>query len=293
MKWKQIDLFVPEEATELVALLLCECGSNGSITDEEKSHDGYTCITAYFPDEQANITDILKKKLADMEKRHVLCGPWNVSEQTAEDTSWLYAWQKYFHPKKISSRFWVEPAWEAAPANSDDLVITVDPGLAFGSGLHDTTSLCVSYLEETVQDGDRVIDIGTGTGILAIAAAKLGAAHVTAVDLDEKAVVQAVVNVDLNDVAQQVSVSCSDLLAQVATNATKADVIVANIVSDAIIALLPVLPEYMKAGAVFIASGIIDDRIEDIRVAAKDNGFTWIDERLRNGWYAVRMRWLP
>lgn len=292
MKWKQIDLFVPEEATELVALLLCEYGSNGSIIDEEKSHGSCVCVTAYFPTEQENIICILKEKVKELENRGVFKGAWTISETQSDDSSWLHTWQEYFHPKKISDRFWVEPAWEAANPGSDDLVITIEPGVSFGSGLHDTTSLCISYLEQTVKGGDTVFDIGTGTGILAIGAAKLGAAHVTAVDLDEKAVVQAAVNIELNHMAAYINVSCSDLLNSVVHGPDKADVIVANIVSDAIIALLPALPKYLREGGIFIASGIIDDRIEDIRRAADENNFIWIDEQLRNGWYAVRMRWM-
>ena len=285
-------LVVPGEATELVALLLCEYGSNGSIIDEEKSHGACVCVTAYFPVEQEHIICRLKEKLKELETRGDFKGAWNISESQSDDSSWLYTWQKYFHPKKISNRFWVEPAWEKVKPGKDDMVITIEPGVSFGSGLHDTTSLCISYLEKTIKNGDKVFDIGTGTGILAIAAAKLGAAHVTAVDLDEKSVVQAAVNIELNNMAAYINVSCSDLLNSVVHGTDKADVIVANIVSDAIISLLPALPNYLRDGGIFIASGIIDDRIEDIRRAADENGFIWIDEQLRNGWYAVRMRWM-
>jgi len=292
MKWKKIDLFVPGEATELVALLLCEYGSNGSIIDEEKSHGACVCVTAYFPVEQEHIICRLKEKLKELETRGDFKGAWNISESQSDDSSWLYTWQKYFHPKKISNRFWVEPAWEKVKPGKDDMVITIEPGVSFGSGLHDTTSLYISYLEKTIKNGDKVFDIGTGTGILAIAAAKLGASHVTAVDLDEKSVVQAAVNIELNNMAAYINVTCSDLLNSVVHGTDKADVIVANIVSDAIISLLPALPNYLRDGGIFIASGIIDDRIEDIRRAADENGFIWIDEQLRNGWYAVRMRWM-
>ena len=172
---------------------------------------------------------------------------------------------------------------------NDELVIKIEPGRSFGSGIHETTCLCVEFLEEAVQKGDFAIDIGTGTGILAIAAAKLGAAYVTAVDNDPISVEQATINVALNGVEEHVSAECSDLLQAVSRKGKKADIIVANIVSDAIVSLLSTVGSYLKDDGIFIASGIIDDRIDDIRSAAALNGFTCEDERLRNGWYALRM----
>ena len=153
-----------------------------------------------------------------------------------------------------------------------------------------TTCMCVQYLEQAVQPGDIVFDIGTGTGILAIAAAKLKATHVVAVDFDEKAVVQAKHNAALNGVADAITVANSDLLAAVSHEEAKADVVVANLVTNAVLMLLPSLSAYMKPNAVCIASGIIDERIEEVRQAAAAAGFAWEDERLQQGWYAVTMR---
>ncbi len=291
MKWNEIDLLVSPEATDLVALLLYECGSNGSIIhDEETDEWGRIRITAYFPPEQGDAAEQVRHRMTELAARDDALRSWQLVQQEADDQSWLYAWQKHFHPKKISRTFWAEPSWEKAAPAPDEQTITIDPGLAFGSGFHVTTCMCVQYLEQAVQPGDVVFDIGTGTGILAIAAAKLKAAHVVAVDFDEKAVVQAKHNAALNGVADAITVANSDLLAAVSHEEAKADVVVANLVTNAVLMLLPSLPAYMKPNAVCIASGIIDERIEEVRQAAAAAGFAWEDERLQQGWYAVTMR---
>lgn len=290
MRWNEIDVVVSKTATDLVALLLYECGSNGSIIHDEEDEQGRIRITAYFPPDKEDVKETIETQMEALAARTPDLGPWLVLEKTADDNSWLYTWQDYFHPKQISPHFWAAPAWERiVPPEGQDLIL-IDPGLAFGSGLHDTTCMCVSYLEEAVKPDDFVFDIGTGTGILAIAAAKLGASHVTAVDFDKKAVRQAKRNVALNDVDGVVSVYNSDLLTAISAGVQKADVIVANLVTDAVLALIPTLPEYLVKYGSFIASGIIDDRVDEVRQAAAENGFKIEHETLRNGWYALDMR---
>lgn len=290
MTWNEINVVVSKMATDLVALLLYECGSNGSIIHDEEDEHGRIRITAYFPPEKEQIKETVTHEMQALAARTPDLGPWEVFDKPADDNSWLFTWQDYFHPKKISAHFWAEPAWERITPGPGEQVIAIDPGLAFGSGLHDTTCMCVQYLEETVKKDDIVFDIGTGTGILAIAASKLGASSVTAVDFNKKAVRQAKSNVRLNGVSNIVKVYNSDLLTAIAAGVQKADVIVANLVTDAVLSLMPTLPEYMDKGAAFIASGIIDDRIDEIKAAAKQTGFTCVDDTLQNGWYAVSMR---
>lgn len=291
MKWNEIDLIVSPEATDLVALLLYECGSSGSIIhDDEADELGRIRITAYFPPEQKDAVETVRKHMKDLAQRSASMGKWQIRSTQADDTDWLYAWQAYFHPKKISSHFWAAPAWEPASPGEGEQVISIEPGMAFGSGFHDTTCMCVQYLEETVQPGDEVFDIGTGTGILAVAAAKLGAGHVVAVDFDEKAVAQAVINANLNNVSHIIDVYNSDLLSAISEDSPKARVVVANLVTNAVLDLLPSLAPYMEKDGILIASGIIDERIEEVRNAAGQHGFAWEDECLQNGWYAVRMR---
>jgi ribosomal protein L11 methyltransferase len=291
MKWNELDVIVSKTATDLVALLLYECGSNGSIIhDDEEDEQGRIRITAYFPEDKEDVEETIEKGMKLLQKRTPDLGPWCLRHHDADDSSWLYAWQDYFRPTKILPHCWVEPAWEKAVPAPGDQVITIDPGLAFGSGIHATTVMCIQYLEQTVQAGDLVFDIGTGTGILAIAAAKLGACHVTAVDFDEKAVQQAGINVGLNNCDGVVEVTNSDLLASISKGSRKADVVVANLVTNAVLHLLPLVRAYMHKGATLIVSGIIDERIEEVRKAATAAGFEWLQETLRDGWYAVQLR---
>ena len=292
MEWKEINIFIPPKATDLVALRLYEHGSNGAVIhDDEIDEFGNIRLTVYYPAEDKKIVTILENNLDQLAKTGILGTTWRITSSTINDDKWLYSWQKYFHVKKITNRFWVEPAWEKARPGIDELVITIEPGKAFGSGIHETTCLCIEFLEKIVMYGDSVIDVGTGTGILAIAAAKLGADKVVAVDNDLIAVKQASVNVSLNNVKKIVQLNSSNLLEAVQQQVELADVIVANIVADAIISLMPTVGTYLKEQGYFIASGIIDERIDDVRQAAKNNGFMWVDDKLRNGWYAVCMRW--
>lgn len=289
MQWHEVDLLVSPTATDLVALLVFECGSNGSVIDDSKAdHKGRIRITAYFPLGQEGYVETIREKMTALEKRGVPLGDWKIVEKNADDRDWLFNWQEYFHPKKITSHFWAAPAWEKASPKPGEDVISIDPGLAFGSGLHDTTCMCVGYLEEAVKPGDEVFDIGTGTGILAIAAAKLGAAKVIAGDFDAVAVKQAKKNAQINGVEDKLTIINSDLLTAI-PQGEKADVIVANLVTNAVLALLPTLPPYLKEKGTLIVSGIIDERLDDVRRAADAMGFTWVDEQYRSGWYAVKL----
>ncbi|MCH4178576.1 MAG: 50S ribosomal protein L11 methyltransferase [Megasphaera sp.] len=291
MKWNEVDVIVSPRVTDLVALLLYECGSHGSVIhDDEKDEQGCIRITAYFPADVKNIRETIDEHMKQLQERTPDFGSWRMLQQDADDSSWLYVWQDYFHPIKVSSRFWVEPAWEKAVPEPGEQVITIDPGVAFGSGVHDTTAMCIRYLEQTVKSGDLVFDIGTGTGILAIAAAKLGAYHVSAVDFDEKAVQQANINVALNGCESVVEVIDSNLLAAVSQGKRKADVIVANLVTNAVLDLLPTVGAYMHKGSILIVSGIIDERIDEVRRAAIPAGFDSENETAQGGWYAVCLR---
>ncbi len=291
MNWIEVNLVVSPEATDLVALLLYECGGNGSIIhDDEKDELGRIRITAYFPPENEAAVEMVPVRMKALAERTRTLGTWQFFCGQANDEQWLYAWHAYFHPKKISRRFWAAPPWEPVEAGEDETVLFIDPGLAFGSGFHDTTCMCVQYLEDTVRPGDVVIDVGTGTGILAIASAKLGARRVTALDFDENAVAQAAINIEKNNVKDIVRVYNSDLLTALSADEEKADIVAANLVTAAVLELMPSLPPYMKKDSVLIASGIIDERIGEIRQAAAQTGFLWEDERLQNGWYAVKLR---
>lgn len=289
MEYKEIDVFIPASYIDVVSLILCECGSQGSIIHDDENYDDLIRLTAYFPTDDTVAEGQVRARLKALEERDPRLSSWRIAVHAANDKEWLYKWQDYFHPSRMTSRLWVEPAWETQEIATGEQMIKIDPGVSFGSGLHATTSMCAAYLEKVITLDQLVYDVGTGTGILAIAAALLGAKHVTAVDLDETAVAQAKINVELNDVTDRVDVLHSDLLEAVSAAGRKADIVVANLVTDAVLALLPSLLPYLHEDSRVIVSGIIDDRLDEVREAAARD-YDWVDESQRDGWYAVLLR---
>ena len=291
MKWREAELIVPAAAVDIVSLLLWECGTNGSIIHDDKTRDGLVSLTVHIPDEGADT--VIARMKACLDALWADNPAWQaytfVQGRTEEDT-WLYAWQQYFCAEKISERFWVVPVWEKTDPPDAAEVLRIEPGVTFGSGFHDTTRMCVRYLEKFVRPGQIVYDIGTGTGILAVTAAKCGAAAVRAVDFDPAAVKQAAVNAKLNGVDEILDISRSDLLNDLGDAVPRADLIVGNLVTDLILRLLPELPSYLKENGIFIGSGIIDERIDEVRQVVRKRGFTQIAEDLENGWYTVVLR---
>ena len=202
-----------------------------------------------------------------------------------EQEDWQNAWKKYYHAMDIGNRLAIVPGWEEY--QTDRTVITMDPGMAFGTGTHETTSLCLEVLDERVQGGERMLDIGTGSGILAIAALKLGAAEAEGVDIDPMCVRTAGENAARNGVQDRLKVLVGDL-------SDKAsgvyNIITANIVAAAILSLAPHVPALMAPGAVFVASGIIDTRKEEVLAGLRAAGLEPFDVREKRGWVCVVCR---
>jgi ribosomal protein L11 methyltransferase len=207
-----------------------------------------------------------------------------ISEVNEEE--WATAWKKYYNPVKISEKFTIVPTWEIyEPVSSDELIIELDPGMAFGTGTHPTTVMCIQALERTVRPGDRVIDVGTGSGVLSIAAAMLGAEDVRAYDLDDVAVTTAKLNIKLNKVSQSVDISQNNLLDGVEEHS--ADVIVANILAEVILRFTDDVARVVKPGGSFIASGIIQQKKELVKDALIEAGFEIAETILMEDWVAI------
>ena len=203
---------------------------------------------------------------------------------SVDEEDWSTAWQKYYHTVKIGEKLVVRPAWEEYEAKEGEVVLTLNPGMAFGTGTHHTTSLCMELLEKYLTAEDTVLDVGCGSGILAITAALLGAKDIIGCDIDEVAVKVAGENAALNGVDDRIAFHKGDLTSQVEGSFR---VIVANIVADIIIRLCDDVKKYMTPDGIFIASGIIDERRDDVVAAMDAQGIEVIEERAQGGWVAL------
>ena len=206
-------------------------------------------------------------------------GSLEFTRETVHEQDWAENWKRYYKPFRAGERIVVKPSWEPYEPFPEDLVIEMDPGMAFGTGTHETTYMCLQMLERYVRPGSACIDVGTGTGILAIAAAKLGAQDVLAIDLDEQAVAVAKENIQKNGMEQVVHAQAGDLLKD---SVGKADVIVANIIADVICALCGPAKAHICPGGAFICSGIIREREEDVLRALRQAGYA-VDCRIARG----------
>ena len=199
-----------------------------------------------------------------------------------EQEDWQNAWKKYYHAMDIGSRLAIVPGWEQY--KTDRTVITMDPGMAFGTGTHETTSLCLETLDSLVKGGERVLDIGTGSGILAIAALKLGAAVAEGVDIDPMCVRTAGENARRNGVQDRFTVLVGDLSDKASG---QYNIITANIVAAAILSLAPHVPALMAPGARFIASGIIDTRKDEVLTGLRAAGLEPVEVKEKRGWACI------
>lgn len=308
MKWAEISIQTSHEATEAVANIFHELGSSGVVIEDPELVNFYrssgawdytdipeiadtetVTVKAYFPaDEQLDEKLRLFKQMFDELSTHDLdrgSGVFDCHEINEED--WASSWKEYFHPVKVGERIVIKPTWEEYLPVESDLVIELDPGMAFGTGTHHTTAMCCRCLEECVKPGYTVFDIGTGSGILSIAAAKLGAASVKAVDFDKVAVRVANENVAINGVQDIVNVDQGDLLTGVIG---KADVVIANIIADIIIKMIPDIPAVLKDNGYFIASGIISERASDVTAAVLEQDLLIEKVLEEGGWVALVVR---
>lgn len=250
-----------------------------SILNADKSQGA---VSIYVPDDK-NYNDyvaFLKERFASegIEAKLELIG--------VDEEEWSTAWKKYYHPIRVGKRLVIVPAWERFEAEPTDVVVRMDPGMAFGTGTHETTRLVCGLIEDYLVPGQRVLDVGTGSGILAICASKLGAGECFAYDIDPVAVRVARENCKDND-CHNITCEVSDLLASVDTKGGLYDFAVANIVADIIIRMAPDIGAYMKKGAYVITSGIIERYAEGVRQAMTANGFSLVREVMESDWVAM------
>ncbi|MBS4786028.1 MAG: 50S ribosomal protein L11 methyltransferase [Clostridiales bacterium] len=223
--------------------------------------------------------------IAFLREKYTAAGIENrISTESVRQEEWATAWKTYYHPTKLGERLVVCPSWEEYQPAEGEVVITLDPGMAFGTGSHDTTRLCLQLLEQHCAPGKRVLDIGSGSGILAISSVLLGCDRAVGVEIDPTAVRVARENSAINHTDDRVEFLCGDLVQQVSG---RYHIVCANIVADVIIRLLPDVGQFMEEGAALILSGIIDEREADVLAALEQNALAVAQRRESAGWVAL------
>lgn len=280
MRWAEIIIEAGPGATDAVGAALYAVGCGGFEVREAAQPPA---AVGYLPvdDRLEDRLSSLKDALAGLEGHGVAGAGTDITLHYVEEADWATAWKAFYKPFRVGRRLLVTPPWEHPELASDDIPLVIDPGMAFGTGSHPTTQLCLAALEDFVQPGHSVADIGTGSGILAIAAVKLGASPVAANDNDPLAVRIARENAAANGV----SVLVTDALP-----IGQHEVVVANILADVIIGMSEELYILLAPGGVLIASGIIDTREADVRQALEGIGLTHLETRRQTEWVALIFR---
>ncbi|MBR0319738.1 MAG: 50S ribosomal protein L11 methyltransferase [Clostridia bacterium] len=245
-------------------------------------------VKAWYSEEE---TPVILEKLRSFlptlrESCHFDLGTLEISVQSVQDTDWNENWKKYYKPFRAGKHLVIKPSWETWDAQEGDLIIEMDPGMAFGTGTHETTALCVELIEDYYKGG-TLLDVGTGSGILALCAAKLGAENITAVDIDPDAVRVAKENAQRNGVADKIDVREGDLIQGLDASF---DFAAANILAPIVKLLLPPMYKHTVKGGLFICSGILKEQEEDVCDAIEKAGYTLLEVRRKNDWVAMAAR---
>lgn len=315
MRWHEISVLTTEEAADVIAYHFQEQGAGGVAIEESGSlnkrrdttfgqwydkplnriPEGQAVVKGYFPEHMDHeaVLRALKQALDELPEFGFQTGPGKWMVRLADEEEWANAWKEYYKPVRISPRMVVKPVWEPYQAEPGEIIIEIDPGMAFGTGTHESTALCLRMLERFIRPGDSMIDVGTGSGILAIAAAKLGASRVLALDLDPVAVTSASHNVALNGLEAVVEVRRSDLLEVIKTGQTDGvpvRVVAANILAEIILTFLDDVYRVLEPGGIYLASGIIAQKEEAVAEGLKKAGFDLIGRDELNDWTALAAR---
>ena len=295
-----IQQVVIEQGKESIEAFLKETAKYWDYADTDELVAGEEpCVKAYLADagENMELVHAAEASFDELRKMDVGIdlGSLRFVVRMTDEEDWANNWKIYYKPLKIGERLLVRPSWESLSDAEGRTVLSLDPGMAFGTGSHHTTRMCLQYLEKTVKEGDMLLDLGCGSGILSIAGVLLGAKSALAVDIDPIAEKIAYENAEINGVLRdRYEVRIGDVLTDVALRAGLAaqqyEVITANIVASVIIALLPVVPPLLKEGGAFITSGIIRDRLDEVKETILANGLTIESEDISEEWCAILAR---
>ena len=315
MKWKQFRLKTTTQAEDIVSSMLADLGIEGvqiedkiPLTEQDKEQmfvdilpdipdDDGTAYLTFYLDEEEDVAPVLmnvRKELEDM-RAFLDVGECTIEESETEDVDWVNNWKQYFHQFYIDDIL-VIPSWEnVKPEDSDKMVIHIDPGTAFGTGMHETTQLCIRALKKYVTSETEILDVGCGSGTLGMLALKFGAKHSLGTDLDPCAIDATHENMEVNGIRKdQYEVMIGNIIddkaVQDAVGYEKYDIVAANILADVLVPLTPVIIHQMKPGAVYITSGIIEDKENVVVEAVKAAGLEVLEVNHQGEWVSVVAR---
>ena len=315
MKWKSFRLKTTTQAEDIVSSMLADLGIEGvqiedkipltaadkeqmfvDILPETEADDGIAYLSFYL-EEDADTESILKnvrQELEDMSEFMDL-GECSIEESETEDVDWVNNWKQYFHQFYVDDIL-IIPSWEdVKPEDEDKMVIHIDPGTAFGTGMHETTQLCIRQIRKHVTPDTEILDVGCGSGILGMLALKFGAKHSVGTDLDPCAIDATYENMEVNGISKdQYEVMIGNIIDDKAVQDKVGyecyDIVVANILADVLVALTPVIVNQMKKGGIYITSGIIDDKEETVVEAVKKAGLEVLEVTYQGEWVSVTAR---
>ncbi|WP_422486312.1 50S ribosomal protein L11 methyltransferase [Gudongella sp. DL1XJH-153] len=300
MNWLEVIIKTSPENEDIVSSILYDNGATGLTIEDPndiveldkiedawdfiepdlfKTGDDEIIIKAYYSE-----AEDLNQIMEDITEKITKGGFGEILTSKVDETDWAENWKIHYKTTKIGDNIVIKPSWEEYQPEPDDIVIELDPGMAFGTGSHETTVMCAKALEKYVNQNTTVFDVGCGSGILGIIAAKLGAGRVLAIDLDPMCVKVTKENAIINQVDESIQVEQGNLLHMVEE---KADVIVANIIAEVIVNIIPGLKNHLEKDGIFIASGVIESKAYKVKSALEENGYEIIQTELMNGWTAI------
>lgn len=315
MKWKSFRLKTTTQAEDIVSSMLADLGIEGvqiedkipltaadkeqmfvDILPETEADDGIAYLSFYL-EEDADTESILKNVRQELEEMSEFMdlGECSIEESETEDVDWVNNWKQYFHQFYVDDIL-IIPSWEdVKPEDEDKMVIHIDPGTAFGTGMHETTQLCIRQIRKYVTPDTEILDVGCGSGILGMLALKFGAKHSVGTDLDPCAIDATYENMEVNGISKdQYEVMIGNIIDDKAVQDKVGyecyDIVVANILADVLVALTPVIVNQLKKGGIYITSGIIDDKEETVVEAVKKAGLEVLEVTYQGEWVSVTAR---
>jgi ribosomal protein L11 methyltransferase len=304
MKWIEvkvvIDADAPQQMADIIAGRFFDLGVKGVVIDDPQLEppEGWGAdavplpqkhaVTGYFPDgpQTARCCQALEEGLRELEKSHG--GRYGIVLRRLDEEDWAESWKEFFWPEKLTNRLVVKPSWRSYAPGPDEIVLTIDPGMAFGTGTHPTTALCLAMIEAYLRPGDRFLDVGTGSGILMIAAALLGAGRLCGIDSDAPAVAVARKNLQLNRIPEDRWTTIAGHLADSVQQ--RYDIVAANILSEVIVVLLDDIERILAEDGILICSGIAQKNSPAVENKIRQMGWEILEIQAREDWVCIVAR---